>query len=164
RTPWGHDAVAAHVPHLAPCPERESLELLGGAGIPVIDVRSARHADEAVVAARTLGRPVALKLDAVGLAHKTEIGGEWREVPRRAGTELLAVASGRGIDVRGLLVEPMADQGIELIVGMRRDPSFGPAVLVGLGGVYAEVLADVAIRLAPVLPGDAEAMLDELRG
>ena len=64
----------------------------------------------------------------------------------------------------GLLVEPMAAPGLELIVGLRRDPLFGPAVLVGLGGILAEVLDDVAIRLAPVTPRAAMSMLDDLRG
>jgi acyl-CoA synthetase (NDP forming) len=66
--------------------------------------------------------------------------------------------------MRGLLLEPMADPGVELILGLWRDPSFGAVVVVGLGGVLAEVLDDVAIRLAPVARDEALTMLDELRG
>jgi hypothetical protein len=110
-----------------------------------------------------------LKLDVVGLAHKSDLGlvrldlaGD--DAIRAAATELLAAGRRHGLDSRGLLVEPMADPGLELIVGMHRDALFGPALMVGLGGVLAEVLDDVAIRLAPIRHDDARAMLDDLRG
>jgi acyl-CoA synthetase (NDP forming) len=110
-----------------------------------------------------------LKVDAVELPHKSDLGlvhlGACGDDEVRAAAEgLLATAARHGIAGRGLLVEPMADSGIELIVGMRRDPSFGPCVMVGLGGVFTEVLDDVAIRLAPVTPAVASSMLDDLRG
>jgi hypothetical protein len=127
-------------------------------------------ADVAVEAARSFGaRPVALKVDALDLPHKSELGlvrlglfGD--EVIRAAAEDLLAAARVHRIDARGLLVEPMVDAGVELIVGLRRDASFGPAVVVGLGGVLTEVLDDVAIRLAPVDRETALGMLAELRG
>jgi len=110
-----------------------------------------------------------LKLDAVDLPHKSDLGLVrpgllGNDQVRGAGEELLAAARTHGLVARGLLVEPMADPGVELIVGLRRDPSFGPAVVVGLGGVLAELLDDVAIRLAPVDRETALAMLTELRG
>ncbi len=83
---------------------------------------------------------------------------------RQAATALLDAGRRHGLDSRGLVVQPMADPGLELIVGMHRDPLFGPAVMVGLGGVFAEVLDDVAIRLAPLRHDDARDMLDDLRG
>jgi acyl-CoA synthetase (NDP forming) len=83
---------------------------------------------------------------------------------RAAADDLLATARRHGIEARGLLVEPMAEAGIELIVGARRDASFGPCVMVGLGGVLAEVLDDVAIRLAPITRDVAIDMLGSLRG
>jgi len=85
------------------------------------------------------------------------------EVVRTAADELLRLELPPGATRRGLLVARQLD-GVELILGGRRDPSFGPIVLVGLGGILAEFLDDVAVRLAPVRPGDAESMLDELRG
>jgi acyl-CoA synthetase (NDP forming) len=151
-------------------PERESLELLRLAGLAVTPVIAVADAEEAVDAARTLGGgPVALKLDAVDLAHKSDLGlvrlGLREEADvRAAAQQLLAAGRANGLDARGLLVEPMGSPGVELIVGLRRDASFGPAVVVGLGGVLAEVLDDVAIRLAPVDHDTALAMLDELRG
>lgn len=152
------------------CSERESLDLLRAAGLTVTAAIAVPDADAAVEAARPLGgHAIALKLDAAGLAHKTDLGlvslglvGDDRI--RSAADDLLATGRRHGLDIRGLLVEPMADPGVELIVGMRRDPGFGPVVIVGLGGILAEVLDDVAIRLAPVPFHDALAMLDQLRG
>ena len=85
------------------------------------------------------------------------------EAVRAAFHELVAAGRAAGLDVRGVLVEPMAAPGTELIVGLERDPMFGPAVVVGSGGILAEILDDVAIRLAPIGRAAALAMLDELR-
>ena len=125
--------------------------------------------DEAVAAWRELGGgPVALKLDAPGLAHKTEAGGvrlglatNARSGPRSGSSWTPRERRGH---LRGLLVEPMAAPGIELIVGGTRDAVFGPAVLVGLGGILAEVLDDVAVLLAPVTADEVRERLSTLRG
>ena len=166
----GSPADAASDGPLQALPERESLELLRAAGLAVTEALAVSDADAAVEAARSLGgRAVALKLDAVDLPHKSDLGlvrlgllGD--QVVHAAADELLATARGRGLDARGLLVQPMADAGVELIVGLRRDASFGPAIVVGLGGVLTELLDDVAIRLAPVGHETALEMLDDLRG
>jgi acetate---CoA ligase (ADP-forming) len=150
--------------------EAESLAFLAAAGIDVTEATAVPpDPDAAAAAARAIGRPVALKLDAEGLAHKSDQGGValglvGGAAVASAARDMLDDAARRGLVVRGLLVEPMVDPGVELILGLRRDPQFGPAVLVGLGGVLAEVLDDVAIRLAPVTPRSAMAMLDALRG
>jgi acyl-CoA synthetase (NDP forming) len=136
----------------------------------VTEVAAVSDADAAVEAARSLGGgAVVLKLDALDLPHKSDLGlvrlglvGD--DAVRAAAGELLVTGRRQEIHARGLLVEPMAASGVELIVGLRRDPSFGPAVVVGLGGVLTEVLDDVAIRLAPVDRETALAMLAELRG
>jgi acetyltransferase len=87
---------------------------------------------------------------------------------RAAADDLLTIggrlASGGAGRVRGLLVQPMAPPGAELIAGIQRDPQFGPVVIVGLGGILAEVLDDISLRLAPVSTEEALAMLVELRG
>jgi acetate---CoA ligase (ADP-forming) len=149
--------------------ERESLALLGDAGIAVTEATLTTDAASAVAAARAYGRPVALKLEATGLAHKSDHGGvvlglSGDDAVYAAALAILDGGRRRGFDVRGLLVEPMAEPGIELIVGLRRDPQFGPVVLVGLGGILAEVLDDIAVRLAPITPRVAMSMLDDLRG
>ena len=174
RTPFGLDPGAP--PHRASggapvgLSEAASLEILRRAGLAVTDAIPAADPDAAARAAASFaGRAVAIKLEAVGLAHKTDAGAVVLDV---VGDEavggvterLLETGRAAGLDVRGVLVEPMAEPGLELIVGMRRDPLFGPVVLVGLGGVLAEVLDDVAIRLAPVTAGEAAAMLADLRG
>jgi acyl-CoA synthetase (NDP forming) len=175
RTAYGLDPTAPAAgggpsPTLRALPERESLDLLRAAGIGVTPALAVVDPDAAVEAARPLdSHAVVLKIDARELPHKSDLGlvrlglrGD--EQVRTAAADLLATAARTGIDARGLLVEPMADPGVELIVGIRRDPSFGPCVVVGLGGVFTEVLDDVAIRLAPVTSSVAAAMLDELRG
>lgn len=151
-------------------PERESLELVAAAGVAVTASVAVPDADGATMAAATLGGPVALKLDAVGLAHKSDVGGVRLGLAdpaaiRAAATELLALGAGLEGDavVRGLLVQPMAPPGVELIAGLVRDPLVGPVVLVGFGGVLAEVLDDVVVRLAPIDEAGALAMLDALR-
>ena len=185
RTPVGFDEItsgtatavpqgesAAHVPTPArhALPERESLELLRAAGLAVIEARATADPDGAVAAAAAFGGgPVVLKLDAVGLAHKSDVGAVRLGLlgplaVQAAAAELLQLGRDRDLDVRGLLIEPMARPGLELIVGATRDPLFGPAVMVGLGGVFTEVLDDVAIRLAPLDRAEALAMLDDLRG
>jgi hypothetical protein len=114
-------------------------------------------------------RTVVLKLDAPDLAHKTEASGVVLgladEASIRDAVAALRDAAMRGdIVIRGLLVEPMAPAGVEMIVGGRRDAVFGPAVLVGVGGVLAEVLDDVAVMLAPVTQEEVEAAIGRLRG
>jgi acyl-CoA synthetase (NDP forming) len=151
-------------------PERESLELLRAAGLAVTPVIAVPDADAAVEAARPLaGHAVVLKVDAEDLPHKSDLGlvrlglrGD--DAVRAAAEDLFRTAARYGVATRGLLVEPMTDAGVELIIGVRRDPSFGPCVMVGMGGVFTEILDDVALRLAPVGPATARLMLDELRG
>jgi acyl-CoA synthetase (NDP forming) len=171
RTSYGAD------PRPAPRPartavamsERDSLAVVGAAGVRVVEATPAPDAATAVAVARRIGRPVALKLDTLTVAHKTEVGGvmlglHGDDAVYGSALALLDGARRQGVAVRGLLVEPMVPPGVELIVGLRRDPQFGPAVLVGLGGILAEALDDVAIRLAPLDVDTAEAMLADLRG
>ncbi|HYK95882.1 MAG TPA: acetate--CoA ligase family protein [Candidatus Dormibacteraeota bacterium] len=154
-------------------PERESLELLRGAGLPIVasiavEGTDARAMLESVAqAADALGWPVAIKLDAPGLAHKSDVGGVVLGVESRKalpGALRRVLASGRDHDADGVLVQSMVASGVELIVGARRDPQFGPLVLVGIGGIYAEALDDAVVRLAPISANHARDMLGELRG
>jgi acetate---CoA ligase (ADP-forming) subunit beta len=151
--------------------EYDSKRLLASAGVPVLDERLVTRADESVAAARELGapdQPVVLKLCGQGVAHKTErglvrLGLRGEDEVRDAADALLAAARPDDGDV-SVLVAPQARGSRELIAGVHRDPQFGPCVMVGLGGVLAEALGDVAFRLAPVEPVDAADMLDDLSG
>jgi acetyltransferase len=180
RTRFGHDPVmtrllaADHGATDAPggvraLPELESLAHLAAAGVPVNLAIPVADPEAAVAAARDLGgSPIVLKLDAVGLAHKSDAGAVrldlvGDEAVHAAAGELLGLSLPAGAIRRGLLVSRRL-AGIELILGGRRDPTFGPIVMVGLGGILAEALDDVVIRLAPIAMDDAEEMLGELRG
>jgi acetate---CoA ligase (ADP-forming) len=143
--------------------------LLASAGLCVVDAVAVPDGPAAVAAARRIGGAVALKLDAVGLVHKSDLGGvalglSGDDVVHQAAVELLETGRRNGLTVRGLLVESIVRPGVELILGLRRDPQFGAVVLVGFGGTLAEVLDDVAIRLAPLDLAAADAMIDDLRG
>jgi acetyl-CoA synthetase len=174
RTSWAFQPAGPSAP-LPPepggrlLPEAESLELLARAGLPAIAFARAADPAAAAQSASRLGFPVAVKLDARGLAHKTEVGGVRLGLGDataviEASTDLLSIRLTPPAEMRGLLVQPMAPPGVELIVGLRRDPQFGPAVVVGFGGVLAEAFDDVAVRLAPIPIAEATRMLDELRG
>jgi acetyltransferase len=113
-------------------------------------------------AAERLGWPVAVKIDVPGFAHKTEAGGVALQIEDAADLKQ-AIRKLRPTASRGLVIQPMAPPGVELILGARRDAQFGPLVLVGLGGILAEAIDDVAVRLAPVNLRDALQMLEELR-
>ncbi|QNA86806.1 acetate--CoA ligase family protein [Sphingomonas sp. So64.6b] len=142
-------------------PEYRSKELLGARGIAFPPFALVKTADEAVQAAERLGYPVVLKAQAAALPHKSDAGGVIVGLTDAAGvtrgwTQLTAnIAAARpDLTLDGVLVEAMAERGIELIVGARNDPDWGPVILVGFGGVTAELLHDVRL-LPPDLPRDA---------
>jgi acetyltransferase len=146
------------------------LAFLEAEGLPVEPARPVRSAEEAAAVARLLGGPVALKVVAPGLLHKSDAGGVAlglapEEVPDAAG-RLLARVRGAAPDVaiQGLVVQRMRGPGHEVMIGARRDPAFGPVVIFGLGGVWVEVLEDVSLRLAPVDRAEAREMVQEIRG
>lgn len=149
----------------------ESLQLLSRYGIKVARARLSQSASEAVQAAAEIGYPVALKVESPDIRHKTDAGALRLNV---SGPDEVA----RGFDevvtsarqyapsaaIRGILVQEMVREGTEVIVGLHRDAQFGPVVMVGLGGIFVEVLGDVAFRAVPLTHADAEEMLGELRG
>lgn len=151
--------------------ERATLEHLAAHGVPVTPAVLARDADACAAAAERLGGPLALKVASADIAHKTEAGGVKLNVvgpdaARRAFGQIVASACGHApaADIEGVLVQPMRGAGVELIVGVARDPDWGPAIVVGLGGVFTEVLADSQVRLLPVTAAEAREMVGELKG
>jgi succinyl-CoA synthetase beta subunit len=145
--------------------EFESKRLLAAYGLPVVRGVLAAGEDEAVRAAESLGFPVVLKACAPELMHKTQsglvaLGLHDDAAVRMAYREITERATG-GLD--GVLVEEMVSGQRELVIGMLRDPQFGPCVMIGLGGVLTEVLGDTAFRMAPVDRVEALDMIEELR-
>ena len=146
--------------------EAASKALLAEHGVPVAPERLVRTPDEAAAAAAELGYPVVAKLCGAGIAHKTErglvrLGLRDEGSVREAAASLLALATPDDGDV-GVLVGSMVKGNRELIAGVVRDPQFGPCVMLGLGGIFAEALGDVAFRLVPLTRVDAEELIDDL--
>jgi acyl-CoA synthetase (NDP forming) len=153
-----------------PWPEAESRELLTSAGVPVVPGGLAQSADEAVTIAQRVGLPVALKICSAQIIHKSDIGGVAlglsSEAEVRAAYAKVADAGAAVPDatVDGVLVTPMRSGGVELLAGVTVDPTFGPVLAVGLGGVWVEVLKDTSLRVLPVDAEEVKRMLGELRG
>ena len=148
-------------------PEDESKALLAGYGVPFAPEVLAPDVDAAVAAARALGFPVVAKLNGEGIAHKTERGLVRLDLADAdavavASSELLAAARPEDGTV-SVLVAPFLKASRELIAGIHRDAQFGPTVMLGVGGVLAEAVADVAFRLAPFERVDAAELLEQLR-
>ncbi len=146
--------------------ESASKELLGRFGVPMADERLAATPDAAARSATALGYPVVAKLCGDAIAHKTErglvkLGLTDEDQVRAAATELLAAATPADGPVE-VLVAPMVAGSRELIAGLADDPQFGMTVVLGLGGILAEAVADVSIRLVPIDQIDAEDMIDDL--
>ena len=149
----------------------EVTRLLGAWKIATPAIEFARTADEAAAAATRLGFPVAVKLASDTITHKSDVGGvrldlrNAREVHEAfEAIEKKLGEIGKRSEMSGVTVQPMVRDGLETIVGMTRDPSFGPLMLFGLGGVQVELLKDVYFRVHPLTDIDAEQMVHGIRG
>ena len=146
--------------------EAASKRLLAEFGLPFAHERDAANADEAVAAASSIGFPVVVKLCGDAITHKTErglvrLGLADDDAVRQAATELRAAARPEDGEVH-LLVAPMLRGNRELIAGLHLDPQFGMTVMLGVGGILAEAVADVAFRLVPIDAVDARDMIEDL--
>ncbi len=178
----GMAALAAPPARPCPCPanfaslspglltEPEVKALLTEYGVPAGRERLARDASEAAAAAEAIGYPVAMKAVVRGLIHKSDIGAVKLGLTDAQAVHQAWSDIGRAVDralpqalLDGCLVAEMIKGEVELIVGARADPQFGPVVLVGFGGLFVEVLGDVALALAPIGPAEAVALLRRLR-
>ena len=143
-------------------------ELLECYGLPLIATQVVADAEQAVAAAAELGQPVALKAIATGLLHKSDAGGvllglEGPEDVRDGALQIDAAVARAGHRLDGLIVQPMAPAGVELIVGVVHDRSFGPVLACGAGGTAAELIKDIAVRITPVTDVDVGEMLRSLK-
>jgi acetate---CoA ligase (ADP-forming) subunit beta len=151
--------------------EVESKKMLQAAGIPVVETRFARTMKEAVAISKELGFPVALKVMSEEVVHKSDAGGvklglENASQVEKAYSGMMASvkAAYPKAKIDGVSVQRMARKGVEVIVGMSKDPQFGPVLMFGLGGVLVELLKDVAFRIVPVAKYDAAEMIREIKG
>ncbi len=151
--------------------EIEAKQVLEDAGVRVSPARLATTADDAAQMADALGYPVVLKVVSQQITHKSDVGGVELGLAsaadvRVAFARIVASAKQHQPDatIDGVAVQRMEPAGIEVIVGMTKDPQFGPVLMFGLGGVLVEVLKDVAFRVVPINERDARQMIHEIKG
>ncbi len=159
-----HQAVRDNRSYLM---EHESKEILEGIGIATTGYLVARSEDEALAICDKIGFPVVMKIVSPDVVHKTDAGGVKlnltnAQAVRKAYRDILETFKYQHIE--GVAVQRMAQAGIEAIIGVTRDPSFGPIIMFGLGGVFVEVLRDVSFRILPITEKDAAQMIDDIRG
>jgi acyl-CoA synthetase (NDP forming) len=151
--------------------ETESKQILQDIGIATALGQLVTSEDAAARVAAEIGFPVVLKVSSYDIVHKSDVGGvalqlhnavEVRQAYQRIERDVAAKAPGAKIE--GVTVQPMARPGVEVIIGMSKDPTFGPVLMFGLGGVLVEILQDVAFRIVPLSPRDAEDILHDIKG
>ncbi len=151
--------------------EVEAKQIMKEAGLNVVETRLAKTKAEAQKTARELGFPVVLKIVSPEIVHKSDIGGVKLGLKDEAAVgaafdEVMAAAKRASpkAHIHGVSVQAMARPGTEVILGMSKDPQFGPVIMFGLGGVLVEVLKDVAFRIVPLAQRDASQMVREIKG
>ena len=151
--------------------EFESKKLLERAGIPVVETRLVRTKRETISVSKEMGFPVVLKITSPDIVHKSDSGGVKLGIANatqasKAYSEIMLSIKQRypSAIIHGLTVQKMAPPGIQVIVGMNKDPQFGPVLMFGLGGILVELLKDVSFRIVPVTKRDAAEMIREIKG
>ena len=148
--------------------EESSKEILSEYGIKVPQYALVTSSDEAVKKSKEIGFPLVAKIVSADILHKTDVGGV--KVGLRSEDEVKKAFDDmyhrlkEKFDVKGVLLEKMVPNGVELIIGLQNDSQFGPSIMVGLGGIYTELLRDVTFRVLPITKDDAIKMLNSLRG
>lgn len=151
--------------------EVEAKQVLKEAGFNVVDALLARSKEEAQRIAKEVGYPVVAKIVSPEIVHKSDIGGvklglKSATAVARAYEEIMAAAKKANpqAHIHGVSIQRMARPGIEVILGMTKDPQFGPVLMFGLGGIFVEVLKDVSFRIVPLRQRDAGQMVHEIKG
>jgi len=150
--------------------EPESKQLMKEIGIITTDFQVAKNSKEAIKVASEIGFPVVMKILSPQIIHKTDAGGVKLNInsekeTEKAFKEILASAKkyDSKAEIRGVLIEKMVTPSTEIIIGVTRDPTFGPAIMFGLGGIFVELLKDVSFRIAPIKAEDAREMIHEIK-
>jgi acetate---CoA ligase (ADP-forming) len=156
---------------LANLPQDDALKILDVYGLPVIKTESASSKAEAVAAAKKIGFPVAMKIVSPDVIHKIDVGGVKLDLSSEADVSDAYDEIQRNVRshvpnarIEGVLLQEYLTGGTETIVGIHRDPKFGPLLMFGLGGIYVEAYRDVSFRLAPIRQLSATNMISEIRG
>ncbi|OGO38265.1 MAG: acetyl-CoA synthetase [Chloroflexi bacterium RBG_16_57_8] len=151
--------------------EIEAKEMLKQAGIDVVETRLAANEDEAVSMSREFGFPVVLKIASPDVVHKSDAGGvklglKTSNQVAKAYEDIMKSIREKypKAKIQGASVQKMARPGVEVIIGMSKDAQFGPVIMFGLGGVFVEILKDVAFRIVPLERRDAHEMIQEIKG
>ena len=150
--------------------ENDTKKLLAGYGIPITKGSIAISADEAQKIAQNIGYPVAMKISSPDIPHKSDIGGVvlnvGQEDVRTKYNELVSHIKEKApqAKIEGVLVQQMAPQGHEVIIGLKKDAQFGHALMFGLGGIFVEVYKDVSFRIVPIDRNEALGMISEIKG
>ena len=151
--------------------EVESKKFLRKAGIPVVEAKLARSKKETISISKKMGFPVVLKISSPDVVHKSDSGGVKLGLANatqvgKAYNEIISSVKKvyPKAQIEGVSVQSMAPPGVEVIVGMSKDPQFGPVLMFGLGGILVEVLKDVSFRIVPVTERDAKEMIREIKG
>lgn len=151
--------------------ELESKQILKEAGIDTTEIMLATTKEEAVSRSKELGFPVALKIVSPDVLHKTDVGGVKLSLKNekdvgKAFDEIISSIKKHEptTNIQGVSVQHMARPGTEVIIGMSKDPQFGPVLMFGLGGILVEVLKDVSFRIVPLTRRDAGEMIREIKG
>ncbi|WXG45809.1 MAG: acetate--CoA ligase family protein [Candidatus Atabeyarchaeum deiterrae] len=151
--------------------EPESKEVVGLYGMPVTRFKVVKSAEEAVKFATEIGYPVVVKIVSPDVLHKSDVGAVKINLKNAEEVKSAFEEISKNVKkfksnakITGYIVEQLAPQGHEVIVGMAKDPQFGPALMFGLGGIFVEVLKDVSFRIAPLTEYDAREMVQEIKG
>lgn len=151
--------------------EVEAKEVLKEFGIPVVETKLARSKKGAISVSKEMGFPVVLKIASSDIIHKSDAGGVKLDLKNstqvgKAYSEILLSVRQKHpqAKIEGVSVQKMARSGVEVIIGMTKDPQFGPVLMFGLGGILVEVLKDVSFRIVPVAKKDAREMIREIKG
>ena len=151
--------------------EIEAKQILVQSGISCTDTQLATTKDSAVKLSEKFGYPVVLKISSVDISHKSDAGGVKVNLQNKSDVEAAfdsimksckaAVPDAR---IEGVTVQGMAKPGVEVIMGIIKDPSFGPVIMFGIGGIFVELFKDVSFRVVPIEKADADEMIDEIKG
>ncbi|OGO03441.1 MAG: acetyl-CoA synthetase [Chloroflexi bacterium RBG_13_53_26] len=151
--------------------EVESKQVIEEAGINVVKAKLARSIKEAVAVSKEFGFPVVLKVASPDIVHKSDIGGVKVGLTNatqvsKAYREIMTSVKQKEpkATIHGVSVQPMAKPGVEIIIGMSKDPQFGPVIMFGLGGILVEILKDVSFRIVPLAKRDAREMIRDIKG